>query len=242
MRVHGGIIASLMLVSNISLGATFSVEQRKAALTQEQLMQWQSAVVVDCTGHLGEGVDAASPFFSYFWRIDDLKYGMMKDLIWPAMTEVEKATAGVDAKALQSRLASASAAGRVSLCNELVIGLKKPESHLEHRSPEHAKVLDAMFDTHPELRLKWQLENFTAGCVMHNFNAGSRVFKTAKSICDCQTKAIFGQASERELSMWSDDSTRKQVKGTMIQRAMPAILSCQATFGPVGESNPLKKD
>jgi hypothetical protein len=227
MRVHAGIVASLMFVGNTSLGAEFSVQQRNAALAQEQLVQWQSAVVVDCTGHLAEGVDAASPFFSYLWRIDELKYGMMKELIWPAMTKVEKATAGVDAQALQSRLTSASAAGRVSLCNELVIGLKNPQSHFEHRSPEHARVLDAMFDTHPELRLKWQLENFTAGCVIRHFNAGERVFKTAKSICDCQTKAIFGQASEKELSTWSDNSTRNQVKDTMIQRAMPAMLACQ---------------
>jgi hypothetical protein len=148
-------------------------------------------------------------------------------LILPAVTVVEKAASGTDAKALQSRLASASAAERVSICNGLVIGLTKPESHLDHRSPEDAKVLGAMFDTHAELRLQWQQENFTAGCVKQNFDAGNRVFNTAKSICDCQTKAIFGQASEKELNAWSDYSTRKQVNDAMIQRAMPAMHACQ---------------
>jgi hypothetical protein len=167
------------------------------------------------------------------WRANELKYSMMKDLIWTSMSEAEKTASKTDAEQLQAKLASASPAEQIRMCDALSHTLISPDSHFNRRTPDAAKVLDALFDTHPELQLKVHKEDMTTGCMIQNFNAGGRVFGAAKSICECKMNALFSQVPEKELKEWFDEMDRNHVDAlTLIdrpsyRRAQPAMLACQ---------------
>jgi hypothetical protein len=239
MRIHVGFLVLLALGSDLSFGAPLSVEpqkaeQQQAAVAQQRLMEWQSTLLAECAGHLSRGVDTAAPFVAYLWRVDELKYSMMKDLIWPAVPEADKIAAETDAEVLHTKLAAASDSERLSTCDAQVTSLLSESSHLDLRAPAAASVLSRMYETHPELRVRWLEENFTARCLKDAFNAGGHGFDREKSLCDCKTKAIFEQASEQELKAWSDDALRRHVsaaltleKQSWYERAQPAVLACQ---------------
>jgi hypothetical protein len=233
MRVHAGCFALFALLSNLSSAAVFSVEQQNAASAHQRLMLWQSTLIASCTGHFSGGGDAAVPFVSYIWRANELKYSLMQDLVWPTVSETEKTSSKTDAEQLQGKLASASPAEQIRICDGLSHTLISPDSHFNRKTPDAAKVLDAMFDSHPELQLKAHKEDMTAGCMIQNFNDGGRVFATAKSICDCKMTALFTQVPEKELKEWFDEIDHKHTDPlTLIDRpsyrhAQPAMLACQ---------------
>jgi hypothetical protein len=143
MRVHPGCFALFALVGNLASAAAFSVAQQNAASAQQKLMLRQSALVASCTGHLSKGGDAAVPFVSYIWQANELKCSMMKDLIWPTVPEAEKTAANADAEQLQAKLASATPAEQIRMCDALSHTLISPDSHFDRRTPGAAKVLDA---------------------------------------------------------------------------------------------------
>ena len=206
------IVASLSLASAAAAAAApaggadmsangstrISDEQRKAALAAGRLMEWQQAVATGCTGYLDGEVDTILPLLSYFWHADELKHIMIKELVWPAISEAEKAESMTYAHSVQSKLSAASDPVRLKVCNSLVGSFLIPASHLEGRSPDDAKVLDTMFDAHPELLPQWRAEERMAGCVKYNFNVGARVLEMTKSMCACEMNAAFPPASEKE--------------------------------------------
>jgi hypothetical protein len=239
VRIRVGFLTLLALGSSLSLAAPLSVEptaaeQQTAAVAEQRLMEWQSTLLADCTGHLSRGVGAAAPFVAYLWRIDELKYSMMKDLIWPTVPEADKIAAEADGETLHTKLAAAPDSERLSTCDAQVTSLLSESSHLDLRAPVAASALNRLYEKHPELRVRWREENFIARCVKDAFNAGGHDFEQEKSLCDCKTKAIFGEASEQELTAWSDDALRRQVSALLTlekqpwyQRAQPAVRACQ---------------
>lgn len=225
-RAGAAFIVSLTCLNGVSSAATYSEEQEKAVLATNSLTEWQHDVATVCTGHLTEGLDSLLPFLSYFWQADELKHTMMRDLAWPAIPENKKAESLKYGQRVQAKLASSDEGARTRVCNWEIASFSTRISHLEARSPDDARVLDTMFDAHPELHSQWRKAQYVAGCVKANFDFGGRILDAAMSACDCQASAMLAAATPGEIDAWSNEPDIE--KKPWYQRARPAIEACWA--------------
>ena len=173
-------------------------------------------------------------FADYFWQVDNLPYSLVATRVLRDAPESTRQAAAASrekqSREFDTAFARLDDAGRARACQSFV----SAKESFKTIAPDEASVLAPLFESSSEMRIEKRNADFTLGCMKRLYQIGSRVFGKAKTVCDCQTKAITDHASDAELDQWVDDLAHtpgnevETLSRPWMQQAIRALSACMA--------------
>lgn len=173
----------------------FSDAQKSAAVAIDIGRRHNETLADSC---ISRSKDNEFRFSLHLWQIENF------DVTLP--TEHVLATIPAEwRRALEHRLGHAKtpdAAPNEALCGLLSRSMRNGQLDYARTDADAAKTMRAIYAADDSLRIAKRDADLGAGCLKHHYNAGERAFGQIRALCECQTRAIKANGTDKQIDVW----------------------------------------